>query len=103
MSVYNMLISDVNTSRGAPMGRPDYWQVPRKEAARFNLMEVRLNGGGYDRGGAYWGHGVPLYVAYATLETMGDVLETIVHIRALSRERAKEILRKDYPNARFYR
>lgn len=47
--------------RGAPLGRvPADCPEPDK-AARVYASRVRLNSGGYDSGGAYWGIGAPLY------------------------------------------
>ena len=49
-------LKTVDTRYGAPMGRsgqkgdPDWYY-------RFSLRRVRLDAGGYDSGGAYWGHG----------------------------------------------
>lgn len=46
--------SDVSSARGAPMGRrnaADLDTGPR----RVRLFAVRLDSGGYDDGGAYWG------------------------------------------------
>lgn len=92
----------VNCSRGAPMGRigradwtdgraPDY---PRK----FWLRRVALNAGGYDNGGAYWGHGAPLYYA----ETVSTEGEAIGFIRAADRAAAKLDVLSRFPNARFF-
>lgn len=53
---------NVNTSRGAPMGRPhspDLDTSPRS----VRLFKVRLDSGAYDDGGAYWGHGQQLWCA----------------------------------------
>ena len=48
---------------GASMGRPDH--ISEAETVdKIHLERVVLNTGGYDLGGAYWGHGAPLYVAY---------------------------------------
>ena len=58
---------------------------------RVYLQRVRLNQGGYDRHGNYWGVGAPLY-AY---EFAGDG-ETR-HIRAHSREDAKIRIFKLFP------
>lgn len=53
--------STVNTSRGAPMGRSE---SPLGEGRRsVRLFRVRLDSGGYDDGGAYWGIGGALYCA----------------------------------------
>lgn len=46
--------------RGASLGRADVRGDP-DTAARFHLRRVRLNAGGYDSGGVYWGHGGALF------------------------------------------
>lgn len=54
---------DVSSRYGAPMGRHG---SPLGEGPRsVRLFRVRLNSGGYDDGGAYWGHsrGEALYCA----------------------------------------
>lgn len=48
----------VSSEYGAPMGRRE---SPLGENVR--LFRVRINSGGYDDGGAYWGLGRPLYCA----------------------------------------
>lgn len=48
-------------SRGAAVGQPDrHVDAP---TPRFYLRRVRLNSGGYDDFGSYWGCGAPLYQA----------------------------------------
>ena len=51
---------NADCSRGSPIGR---WEcrdrVSRDKSIR--VYRVRLDSGGYDDGGAYWGHGAPLY------------------------------------------
>lgn len=47
--------------RGAPMGRVAAGCESPDKAARIYASRVRINGGGYDSGGAYWGLGKPLY------------------------------------------
>ena len=79
---------------GASMGRRD--NVAEAETvAKIHLERVVLNTGGYDLGGAYWGHGAPLYVAW------GDGQE--MFFRARDRREAKEIARGVFKNAKFYR
>ena len=51
---------NVNSKYGAPMGRSRCGLVP---SGKVRLFRVRINSGGYDDGGAYWGHGLPLYCA----------------------------------------
>lgn len=55
-------LPDVGCSRGAPMGRRD--SPALSEAPRsVRLFRLWLDRGGYDDGGAYWGHGETLYCA----------------------------------------
>lgn len=64
------------------------------------LRRVRLDSGGYDECGAYWGVAGPLYWA-ALAEPCGD-LEYDATFRADDREDAKAIVRESFPGARFY-
>lgn len=64
---------------------------------RFHLERVRLNKGGYDTDGSYWGTGLPLY--YYTCEERC----LYKYIRAYDREDAKRIIMKEYPSARFFK
>jgi hypothetical protein len=45
--------------RGAAMGRRGRKENP--DSLSFTLRKVALDSGGYDKGGAYWGHGDALY------------------------------------------
>jgi hypothetical protein len=74
---------------GAPMGR--HGPVP---SGKVRLERVRFVDGDYDKGGAYWGGGTPLYCAWND--------EGAVYVRAPSREVAKALLLKDYVLS-FYR
>lgn len=81
--------------RGAALGRPTL-----KGEASYNgkltLKRTYLNSGGYDRNGTYFGIGAPLYW-YANEDGSIDGM-----LRANSRAAAKEEIRKEYPQARFY-
>ena len=44
---------------GASMGRPDCINEA-DTVVKILLERVRLDSGGYDLGGAYWGHGAPV-------------------------------------------
>jgi len=78
------------------MGRhtgPEYLDT---SAGKIYLHRVPLDSGGYDRGGAYWGLGQPLY---EVLDQDGNGYI----IRAPGREVAKSIVLRDFPDAKFYR
>lgn len=84
--------------RGSSMGRcnnisePDY-------PVKFYLQRVLIDRGGYDPGGAYWGIGEPLYVAFGD----GEEEQQEFFTRAKSREEAEEKVRKYFKNAKFWR
>jgi len=104
-----MHFSKVHSKYGAPMGRSESKEHASDTNAKFRLTRVRLNSGGYDDGGAYWGggFGVPtLWVCECETDNIadgGEYLYTVFFLRADSRDAAKEHVRKAYPNARFYR
>jgi hypothetical protein len=77
---------------GAKMGRSDIGHPgdePTKPKPRFYLRRVRLNSGGYDSGGAYWGVDAPLY-EYES-EDYGEELVS-GFLRASCRDDAKDKL-----------
>lgn len=85
--------------RGASLGRPSrsYQGDNDTFASKIRLRRVRLDSGGYDQGGAYWGGGTPLYYYY---QDQGDVDG---YLRARDREHAKTLIRMTYPSVWFYR
>ena len=120
--------------RGASLGRATRYgsEAHRKNPVLFHLRKIRLDSGGYDPSGAYWGHGGELYEAwddggeaYMTFRSYpSDRSEAFAKRggapigepgyaefsrrfprwwRDGSREAAKDQVRKIYPNARFYR
>jgi hypothetical protein len=110
--------------RGAHMGRPEYRNGPDgqvTDAPLFRLQRVALDSGGYDNGGAYWGTGAPLYVAFSG-ESPEDSESHVAYVRVEQRHihslapiagafRARDTLRlaakvavlERYKNARFTR
>jgi hypothetical protein len=86
----------VNATYGAPMGRrtgPDYLET---SAGPLRLVRIRINGGGYDPGGAYWGLGAPLWY-------VEDQDGNSQFFRARDRASAKATVAGRWPGARFYR
>lgn len=58
----NKQFPEVSCTYGSPMGRRDHGPFSG-EPRSVRLFRVRLDAGGYDDGGAYWGHGKPLFCA----------------------------------------
>lgn len=85
----------VNATYGAPMGRPSRFNLDT-DAGPLYLRRVPINSGGYDRGGAYWGLGAPLFCAM-------DQHGATRYLRARNRDAAKRDLCADYDGVRFYR
>lgn len=82
---------------GAPMGRPSGHPGNLvDEEGKFCLVRCHLDGGGYDKGGAYWGLGAPLYYYEAPNGESG-------YVRGRTREIAKDKVREIAPKAEFYR
>ena len=62
---YNELLCKVDTGRGAPVGRPNIGDRSQATGQRIFCRRVYLPiDGAYDKGGAYWGCGAPLYVEF---------------------------------------
>ena len=85
-----------NPSRGAALGRPSI-HGEKNYSGKMHLRRIRLDNGGYDSNGTYFGSGPPLFW-YASDDGTIDCM-----IRAKDRAAAKVIIQKDYPKARFYR
>lgn len=85
VELFDIAINDVNCSRGAPMGRIEL--LPSTPVKLF-LRHVALGSGGYDKGGAYWGLGEPLYVAYGH-DDNGEFV--CLFVRASCRNQAKQM------------
>jgi hypothetical protein len=80
------------------MGRQTVRPEDPSVARRLYLQRVRLDSGGYDCGGAYWGHGTePLY-RYCSEDGEADGF-----IRAKDRAAAKAKVLALVPGARFFR
>jgi len=69
---------------------------------KTTLRRVRLNQGGYDAQGAYWGTGIPLW--YFAFHDQFSNLEHSDHIRAHTRDAAKHVIRQRFTSRdmRFY-
>lgn len=103
-------LCDVSSRYGAPMGRPAFRPADKSMPLKFHLQRVRIDNGGYDSGGAYWGHGEQLYWACSVEEVetsmwvpgRQEVSTVELYARACDREDAKTAVRTQYPNATFF-
>jgi hypothetical protein len=69
-------------------------------APKLHLQRMRIDSGGYDEGGAYWGTACERGVMYVAFNDAGDV---DVYVRARNRDDAKRQVLDRLPRARFYR
>lgn len=85
---------------GASMGRASFGH---DFAGRIYVSRVRLDSGGYDSGGAYWGHGEPLYAASDTIVGDATFSKAFATVRAKSRAEAIAKIKAILPNATPYK
>jgi hypothetical protein len=90
-------LSEVSSSRGAPMGRHQY-HAHGMDDLEFELERVPLVDGAYDCGGAYWGSPDNLWAARAELD--GEEL-AFFFVRADDDEMACLKVKDEYPEATF--
>lgn len=88
-------LPNVSSKYGAPMGRCDHAH-PGNEYKVY-VHQIPVNAGGYDKGGAYWGLGAPLFRA---ISADGEFVR---YLRARDRAQAIQDLRRHYPEIAFYR
>jgi len=87
-----------DATRGAALGRPTITKAPTPARLKMTLRRVRLDSGGYDSLGTYFGIDAPLYwCASNDSESSVDFM-----LRASSRAAAKALVRQRYPRARFF-
>jgi len=85
---------DVSSKYGAPMGRRS--SLIAELSGRVHLRQVRFVDGDYDKGGAYWGGGQPLFCAW-------DDEGAVVYTRSDTRGGAKLWLSSCNRSIQFYR
>lgn len=64
MRTIDKIITKVSCKYGAPMGRANVGNKAPMGVKIYNCAVPMSNDGAYDRGGAYWGCGKQLRVAY---------------------------------------
>jgi len=87
--------------RGAAMGRSTIQRGPPETfTGKLYLRKIRLDSGGYDTNGTYFGHGgEQLWWCAGTSEC--HVIDFV--LRSKKRANAKEEVLETYPNAKFFR
>jgi len=85
--------------RGSSMGRRSS-RLSGPEPIRCYLRRLRWVDGDYDEQGAYWGYVPGTHIYWANFD-IGDTNEDIF-VRACSRDDAKQQVREQFPNARFF-
>lgn len=88
---------NVSAKHGAPMGRrhTGSGMIAILPASSIRLFRVKLDSGGYDDGGAYWGIesvGKLLYCAQALEYIEGEDVHLQLFVRAKDRKEAAELL-----------
>ena len=109
MSLSPIKLAKAYSKYGADKGRPSFLPEDRAVAVKLRLVQLRLDSGGYDSGGAYWGLRQPgrrLYWAesleeFALTRWLFGTIE--MTIDAGDRAEAKKKIRALLPNARFHR
>ena len=92
---------------GAPMGRVEWHEFAFLQPIKFHVRRVPLDSGGYDQGGAYWGTGDRLYVAYST-DGADEVVRMFFRVKEPKlfggwTTAAQLTVCARYPNARFFK
>lgn len=83
---------DVSSKYGAPMGRPSDRPSEFDLSRPLHIRQVKFYDGDYDKGGAYWGGGSPLFCVW---DDEGHVYYT--------RASSAYAVKSDFPTgARFY-
>jgi hypothetical protein len=100
-------LSQLNCSRGAPMGRPNSLPSVREVPVKLSLRRLKFVDGCYDAGGAYWGLPENLWRAtgFAIYPGKSNIASEPVEIfiRASTRENARATGKTMLPNCHFYR
>lgn len=93
-------LEEVGGRYGAPMGRPGAHPGDDPHC-RLYVGRVRLDRGGYDSGGAYWGLGEPLWYiqGFDEFEGMKTAIEDFARFQ--TKAEAIAFWRKQWPNARI--
>ena len=88
---------------GAKMGRCDEFPANRNTSCKLRLVKLRWVDGDYDEGVTYWGNTGKDSLYWAHRPHDFGLSEINVFVRAIGRRSAKDLIKAQLPNARFYR
>lgn len=97
MAKSKLILRRACSKYGAEMGRRSIYPDDADAPIKLHLECLRWYDGDYDKAGAYWGSGKHVFCAF-TEDNSVQIFK-----RAGTRAGAKELIRSDLPNARFYR
>ena len=89
-------LSNVSCARGAPMGRSSYGPPPPGTMCHIDAVEMDSDDGAYDSGGAYWGHGNPIFIITHEHEDGGEQF-----LRASGKCEAMRLAKEKWPGIKF--
>jgi hypothetical protein len=95
-----ILVPKVDGRFGAPMGRAnrDGGFAIVENGRRCTLVQIPIDSGGYDQGGAYWGLSKDRLYGF-----IGPISDIVAYVWAKDREAAKAAIREIHPHALFHR
>lgn len=100
-------LSDVGSSRGAPMGRRNILEAPADFTGTIHLTLMKMVDYCYDTGGAYWGAPSAksgwMYRAWYYADIGDEVVHIEMFVRGVTRRDAKQQVQAKFPKARFYK
>jgi len=93
---------------GSQMGRRNELPDDKSAPIKLRIQKLKLVDGDYDQWGAYWGSGLGktfMYCAWKYTPSQVSTMlrfDALVFVRARCRAEAKQLVRKQLPNAKFY-
>lgn len=89
-------LSNASSKYGAQLGRPNKISEPEYPVI-FHIEKLGFHDYAYDRGGAYWGAGDPIFHAWGD----GKNEEQEMFVRAKDQKDAEEQILKQFPKSGF--
>jgi hypothetical protein len=95
----NQILTKAYNKYGSSMGRKN--QLNGKPE-KLHLRKIRLNQGGYDQGGAYWGNTTNSHIYLAISPDNTENEEPVIcYVRAENRNEAKKLVLEKLPKFKF--